>query len=67
MLLFNFGLKRPIKCFPFILRAEFATKYAEKIPSFENKESMKKHLEFEDKIDFLNLEQGAVVPTTKEE
>ena len=33
----------------------------------KNMEIMKKHLEFEDKIDFLNLEQGAVAPTTKEE
>ena len=38
-----------------------------RIPSLKNKEIMKKHLEFQDKIDFLNLEQGAVVPTTKEE
>ena len=37
------------------------------IPSLKNKEIMKKRLEFENKIDFLNLEQGAVVPTTKEE
>ena len=38
-----------------------------RIPSLKNKEIIKKHLEFEDKVDFLNLEQGAVVPTTKEE
>ena len=37
-----------------------------RIPSLKNKKIMKKHIEFEDKIDFLNLEQGAVVPATKE-